>query len=137
LKKNKNWNDMKKILCVLLLMTFSCYLFSQETGKPVIEFETLVYDFGIINKGEKAECVFTFQNSGKLPLIITEVKASCGCTVPTWTKEPVKPGTKGSVNVKYNTNTVGVFSKTITVNSNDNVRRTVTLTIKGEVKKKN
>ncbi|HNX08003.1 MAG TPA: DUF1573 domain-containing protein [Bacteroidales bacterium] len=127
---------MKKIIFFYFLMVFSFPLFSQDVNKPVIVFDTVVYDFGTIYKGDNAECVFNFQNNGKLPLIITEVKASCGCTVPTWTKEPVKPGARGSVKVKYNTNTVGVFSKTITVNSNDNAHRTVTLTIKGDVKKK-
>lgn len=127
---------MKKIIFILFLLTYSSQLWCQE-NKSVIVFDTLVYDFGQIVKGSNAECDFTFQNKGKLPLIITEVKASCGCTVPIWTKEPVKPGGSGSVKVKYNTNTVGVFSKTIVVNTNDNANRQVTLTLKGEVKKKN
>lgn len=128
---------MKKLLLLFCILACSSLLWAQDASKPIIVFDTLVYDFGILNKGDKAECVFNFHNKGKQPLILTEVKASCGCTAPSWTKEPVKPGGAGIVKVLYNTNTVGVFSKTITVNSNDNANRTVTLTIKGEVKKKN
>lgn len=127
---------MKKIIFVSFLILYSLNLYCQETNKPTIVFDSLVYDFGELTKGENAECVFIFQNKGNLPLIITEVKAACGCTVPTWTKEPVKPGSSGSVKVKYNTNTVGVFNKTIVVNTNDNANRSITISIKGEVKKK-
>ena len=104
-------------------------------NKQSIVFDTLVYDFGQIVKGANAECVFLFHNKGSAPLILTNVKASCGCTVPTWTKEPVLPNNSGTVKVKYNTNAVGAFHKTITVYTNDN-NSSVTLTIKGEVKKK-
>lgn len=121
----------KTILLFGLLFYFSC-AFAQDSNTGSIAFEKLVYDFGQIEKGSDAECTFVFHNRGKLPLIVTEVKASCGCTVPVWTKEPVKPGGTGNVKVKYNTGTPGVFNKSITVYTNDK-NNSVILTIKGEV----
>lgn len=109
--------------------------FCQELNKAVIAFDTTTFNFGQINKGDNAECTFTFRNAGKVPLIISEVKASCGCTVPVWTKEPVKYQGIGYVKVRYNTSTTGVFNKTITVYSNGS-NQAITLTLKGEVKKK-
>lgn len=104
-----------------------------NTDGPKIEFAEQEHDYGTIQKGGDGNCEFTFTNNGNEPLILSNVKASCGCTVPTWTKEPVMPGKNGTIKVRYNTNNVGGINKTITVTSNavDNPR--IVLKIKGQV----
>lgn len=95
------------------------------------EFET--YDFGDINEGDDASVDFVFTNSGADKLIITDVKASCGCTTPFWSKEPVLPGEKGQITAKYNTQgRPGTFNKAITITSNAN-EETKRIFIKGNV----
>jgi len=76
---------------------------AQEVSKfPKMSFEEEVYDFGTITAGETVEHEFTFENTGDAPLVISNAKASCGCTVPNWTKEPVQPGETGNMLVKFN-----------------------------------
>lgn len=98
-----------------------------------ITFDKEVNDFGIVPQGTPASYTFYLKNTGKEPLIITNAQASCGCTTPDWTKEPIKPGQKGFVKATYNAASVGPFNKSITVTSNAK-RGNVTLYIKGEVK---
>lgn len=105
----------------------------EKKDGPQIKFERDVYDFGKIEKGQIAKYKFVFKNNGNAPLILTEVKASCGCTTPTWSKEPVLPGEKGFVEAAYNSNSGnGTFAKSITVTTNI-PDKTVVLFIKGEV----
>ncbi|MDR1667661.1 MAG: DUF1573 domain-containing protein [Bacteroidales bacterium] len=105
----------------------------ENPNAPEIQFEELVHDFETIEFKGKAEVDFVFTNVGKEPLTITQCSASCGCTAPTWTKEPVKPGEKGVVKVVYkNTNYASSFNKTVTVISNAKTNKVV-LTIKGTV----
>lgn len=86
---------------------------------PVITFEDNEYDFGTIKQGEVVEHVFTFTNTGKSPLIIENASASCGCTVPEPPKEPIAPGEKSSVNVKFNsTGKMGQQHPTVTIRAN-------------------
>ena len=108
---------------------------TQETPKngPKITFNELEHNYGTIQKGGDGNCEFTFTNDGNEPLILTGVRASCGCTTPTWTKEPVMPGKTGTIKVRYNTNNVGSFTKTITVTSNAVNATRSTLKIKGKV----
>ncbi|MHB8136100.1 MAG: DUF1573 domain-containing protein, partial [Anaerolineaceae bacterium] len=97
-----------------------------------IVFEKIVHDYGTIAQGADGNCEFKFTNTAKTPLILSNVKASCGCTVPEWPKEPIAPGKSSSIKVKYNTATVGAFNKSITVSSNA-LNGTVMLQIKGNV----
>ncbi|PWJ36102.1 DUF1573 domain-containing protein [Sediminitomix flava] len=84
-----------------------------------IKWDELVYDFGEVNEGDEVKHVYTFKNNGEVPLIISRVKASCGCTTPTYTKAPVAPGESGEINVKFNSkNRAGKQVKTITVYAN-------------------
>lgn len=89
-------------------------------GTPKITFKERSHDFGTIKEGEVVETIFEFSNTGDAPLIISKIKASCGCTVPSnWSKEPIQPGEESSFSVKFNsTNKPNRQSKTITVNSN-------------------
>ena len=101
----------------------------------VIKFDKKVIDYGTIEFKANSDREFTFTNTGKEPLILSSVRASCGCTTPSWTREPVAPGATGTIKVKYDTGRVGNFSKTITVKSNAS-NGTVTLKIQGKVKPK-
>jgi hypothetical protein len=122
---------MKKYSLLLVCLTFTLLAMSQ---KPVITYEKNAHDFGKVNEEDgKITYVFDFKNAGATPLVINRVQASCGCTTPTWTKEPIEPGKKGSITVTYNpSGRPGPFTKTITVYSNASEEQTI-LTIKGEV----
>ena len=86
---------------------------------PQFEFEELNYDFGTITEGEVVEHTFTFTNTGEAPLVIQSTSASCGCTTPSYSREPVAPGETGEVQVKFNSqNRPGVQNKTITITAN-------------------
>ncbi len=128
---------MKKtflLICVILLG--SCGLFAQAPAQPAtqdsIVFVKIINDYGTIEQGSDGDCEFKFTNKGKSPILLTNVAASCGCTVPEWPKEPILPGKSSSIKVKYNTNNQGNFHKSITVNSNA-INNTVILQIKGNV----
>jgi hypothetical protein len=127
---------MKKlvlIFAVLSALTVKSYAQQQVADTTlVIQFETMVHDYGTIVKGADGSCEFVFKNLGKSPLILNNVQASCGCTVPDWTREPVQPGKTGVIKVKYNTMIVSAFNKSITVMSNAK-NSPVILSIKGVV----
>lgn len=122
---------MKKYSILLVCLVFSFVAMAQ---KPVINFEVKTHEFGKINeKDGPVTYVFEFVNKGDAPLVVSRVQASCGCTTPTWTKEPVESGKKGVVTVTYNpAGRPGMFTKTITIYSNDTKEQAV-LIIKGEV----
>lgn len=112
-------------------LIFACYV-AKGQGKLILEKET--HDFGLIAEGTEASYVFRVKNVGKDPVILTGVQASCGCTTPTWTKEPILPGKIGMIKAVYNsTGRPGPFYKSITVTSNNSEEPTHTLYIKGEV----
>ncbi|KAB1156245.1 DUF1573 domain-containing protein [Flavobacterium luteum] len=96
-------------------------------------FENETIDYGTIAHNADGNREFVFTNNGSKPLIITNTQGSCGCTVPTTPKEPIAPGAKGKIGVKYATDRVGAFTKTVTVTSNAEGQATKTLTIKGTV----
>jgi hypothetical protein len=98
-----------------------------------IRFEQMEHQYGVIQKGGNGDCQFVFWNDGNEPLILQNVKASCGCTTPSYTQKPVMPGQSGVIKVHYNTNNVGGFSKTVTVTSNAVNNQRVVLRIKGTV----
>ena len=104
----------------------------QSPSQDSIIFDKLEHDYGTIEKGGDGNCVFTFTNQGQKPLLLSNVRASCGCTVPQWPREPIAPGEQGEIKVKYNTNIAGTFNKSITVNSNA-ANSIVRLRIKGQV----
>ena len=130
---------MKKIAVVL----FVGLLFQGVQGQtkeeilkdftgPVFEFENEVIDYGEIAANSDGNRVFKFKNIGKSPLIISQVKGSCGCTVPTKPEKPIMPGETGEIKVKYATNRIGPFSKTVTITSNAYEENKV-IRIKGRV----
>ena len=123
---------MKHLITILCISLISFSVNAQEKVAK-IEFKTDVIDYGTIEKGADGVRVFEFTNTGEAPLIITKVKSSCGCTIPSWPKEPILPGKTGKIEVKYDTNRVMPIRKTITVTSNATGSPTVALKIKGLV----
>lgn len=121
---------MRKFLTFLLVATFGLVSYAQEAE---ITFKAEEIDYGKVKAGSDGVRVFEFTNTGKAPLVITNVSSSCGCTVPSWTKEPVAPGEKGKIEVKYDTNRMGPISKTVQVTSNAKQNPVKSLRIKGEV----
>lgn len=105
------------ILLGLFALTTNAQQIS-SAGNDSIKFDKLVHDYGTVEKGSDGSSTFSFINKGNKPLIITNVRASCGCTVPEWPKQPIAPGLGAEIKVKYNTNIAGNFNKTITVVSN-------------------
>jgi hypothetical protein len=127
---------MKKLFTIITMM-FLAALTIQAQDKPAtpqdsIVFAATTHDYGTIVQSSDGSCIFAFTNKGKAPIVLNDVKASCGCTVPEWTRTPVAPGEKGSIKVTYNTNNVGAFTKSITVNSNA-INSPLVLIIKGTV----
>ncbi|MEL6133787.1 MAG: DUF1573 domain-containing protein [Bacteroidota bacterium] len=112
----------------VLFLGFGLMAFAQK-----IQFEKTTHEFGEMDKGDKAEYTFSFTNASEEPIKLSRVRASCGCTTPKWTTEEVKPGDEGEISVKYNTNRIGAFTKTVTV-TYDSVEKPVILYIKGNVK---
>jgi hypothetical protein len=99
----------------------------------VISFKEYLHDFGKVTEGEKVACIFTFENTGKGPLIISSVTTSCGCTVPKYDKKPIAPGSTGIVEVVFDSSgRNGMQTKIITVTSNAS-KSVVLLRITGEI----
>lgn len=92
---------------------------AKATDFPVIEFDKKEHDFGEITSGQNVEAVFKYKNTGKAPLVITNIRSSCGCTVPKdWSREPLAPGGEGKFSVKFNGKGTNKVSKTVTVTAN-------------------
>ena len=124
---------------IALLLTFVAFAGSKTWAQPVlekgakIEFAKEVHDYGTINNGADGVCVFEFTNTGNEPLILANVKGSCQCTVPEWPKEPIAPGEKAKITVKYNTKNPGPINKSVTITSNAINEPTKVIRIKGNV----
>lgn len=150
---------MKRLLVLLVLMTgIASFTYAQSTKKtadvkevktatmdnqkmpvnvkgPKMVFEKETVDYGTIEQGSDPYRMFTFVNEGTEPLVISNARGSCGCTVPTYPKEPIMPGATAEIKVRYDTNRVGPFTKRVTLTTNEG-ENTRTLTIKGVVEKK-
>lgn len=88
-------------------------------GSPAMEFEQTEYQFGEITQGDKVEYTFKFKNTGTAPLLVTNARASCGCTVPEWPKEPIAPGASGQIDVVFNSRgKSGNQNKAVTITTN-------------------
>lgn len=131
---------MKKLIALFVaIVSIYSVTFAQDTAKvtnpnaPKIKFKDESHDFGTVVEGPSITYDFKFKNVGMEPLILSSVRASCGCTVPTWPKEPILPGKESVISATYNTQgRPGSFTKTITVESNATEASKVVM-IKGEV----
>lgn len=143
---------MKKLSLLLLLALGFCLTMTAQTDSdpatenvvelvngPNMVFEKTIVDYGTIDKGSDPYRMFKFTNAGTEPLIIKHAKGSCGCTVPEYAKAPIGPNEASEIKVRYDTNRVGPFTKTVTITTNElddegnNVKRV--LQIKGTVTK--
>lgn len=136
---------MKFLLKFSLIVLFACTVTAQNNSETalalntnsnagVFEFQTETIDYGTINQNSNGNRTFVFKNNGNSPIIISKTKGSCGCTVATAPTKPIMPGETAEINVKYATNRVGSFSKTITLTSNAS-EKIKTIKIKGTVLK--
>lgn len=131
---------MKKLFITLIsVFAITGYAMSQQApaaaddkNAPEITFVATTHDFGTIPYDGDGTYNFEFKNTGNEPLVLSEVRSSCGCTTPEWPREPIKKGQKAIIKVKYNTKSIGPFTKNVYVTSNAKTSR-VTLTIKGTV----
>lgn len=126
-----------RLLSVLLLtgfMVFSFNVASAQVGQPdnQVKFEVTKVEFGEIPQGKPVQAEFTFENIGDDPIIILDVQKSCGCTTPSYSKEPIMPGEKSTIIAEYNAKSVGAFNKNITVQMNTE-NENYMLFLKGEV----
>jgi len=123
-----------KNLMLLLVMTVGSFTISNaQVAGAKLDFDKLEHDYGTIDQGGNGSAEFRFTNTGTEPLIISNAKGSCGCTVPEWPKEPIAPGASSSIKVKYDTKRVGPISKTVTITSNAIDNPSALLKIKGTV----
>ena len=117
---------MKRTLNSVILLVVSLSFFNAasvdfddfDIKVAVIKFKTEIVDYGTITQNSNGIRLFTFTNTGDAPLLITNVKTSCGCTVPGFSKAAILPGETGELNIKYDTKRLGPFTKTVTVISN-------------------
>jgi hypothetical protein len=118
----------------LSFLLVSFFLFQAVSfAQPTISFEKTIYDYGIVEYDGNGNCEFKFKNTGDQPLIINDVKSSCGCLVPSYPKEPIKPGNSNVIKARYDTKRLGVFEKTLTGTCNDPKMPQFVLKIKGKV----
>jgi hypothetical protein len=139
---------MKKSMFVFALFSLISFQFvSAQTEQPVqqpaveeptsiIRFDQMTYDFGSIEQGKPVTGNFVFYNDSKVPLVISDVRKSCGCTNVSFPKEPVMPGKSGTVSATYNAAAMGNFMKSVTVMANTKEKAHV-LYIKGQVLQQN
>jgi hypothetical protein len=120
---------MKTLLACLTFVAFFAFSsYAQE-----IKFDALDVNYGNIERGADGVRNFKFTNTGKAPLIISDAKGSCGCTVPTYPKEPIMPGESAEIKVKYDTNRIGAFTKYVTLTTNATNETSTKLKIHGTI----
>ena len=131
---------MKRTLNPLILLVLAFSFFNAAPTKidkfdskvAVIKFKTEIIDYGTVLQNSDGQRIFTFTNTGDAPLLITKVKTSCGCTVPSYSKAPILPGETGELKIKYDTKRLGTFTKTVVVTSNSEGGNKI-LKIKGNI----
>ena len=116
----------------LFLLLFSISIYAQQSS-PEIEFETTTIDYGVIQNGSDGKRDFSFKNTGTANLIITNIRSSCGCTIPKKPEAPIAPGEVSKIIVSYDTKRIGPFKKTITVSTNQKNSPDIALKIEGTV----
>lgn len=121
---------MKHLFSLSFLFVLSISL---SFAQGAFSFEETEYNFGDIKEGDLAEHIFTFKNTGNAPIVIDQVRASCGCTTPEWSREPIMPGETSSIKAVFNSKgRPGNVYKTITITSNA-TETTTTLKLRGQV----
>ncbi len=124
------FNTMKTIFS--LFVALFVFVSVGHAQKGVAKFSKETHDFGKVEQGKPVTYKFEFKNTGTDPLVISDAQASCGCTKPTFSREPIMPGQTGTVSATFNAASAGPFNKSVTVTTNAEVAQTV-LILKGEV----
>lgn len=122
---------IKKPLLFLLFFCLTAYV-NNLYAQGKLQFEKETHDFGTIAQGTPVSVEFKFKNTGDQPLVLSNVQASCGCTTPEWSKDPVLPGKTAVIKAGYNAAAMGAFNKSITITSNA-ANSTQVIFIKGTV----
>lgn len=124
-----------QIIVILIASIDSVTLMSQtdRIDGPIAVFDIVSYDFGNVLQGKESEAVFKLTNKGDTPLIIEDIKVSCGCTLVEWTKDPILPEQTSEIIVKYNTKIIGAIKRSIVVNTNDRENDRILLMLTGNV----
>lgn len=123
---------MNKFISFVLVVIFCSCAATSTRNDATIGFNQTEFNFGKLQFKNEVECVFEFHNTGTSPLIIYDVKPSCGCTAADWTKKPLKSGNSGEITIKYDSAFPGMFNKEVIVFFNGQ-ESPVTLRIKGQV----
>ena len=134
--RHENHQTMKiKILLSYLpiLLAVMCFAFTNTNPSAKVKIDKMEHDFGVIEQGVPKTATFTLTNEADVPMILTKVKGSCGCTATAYDKEPIAPGAKTEIEATYNAKSVGNFTKTVTVSTNLD-DKPIVLTIRGNVK---
>ncbi|MDB5284515.1 MAG: hypothetical protein JWO06_3590 [Bacteroidota bacterium] len=122
---------MKKLFAPFVLLAFF-FTASAQSDSAEITFAKTSHDFGTLKKNGPTTVKFEFQNTGKAPLVISEVQRTCGCTTPHFPDQAINPGAKNFVEVHFDSTRIGAFTKTVYVHSNAK-NNNVPLTIKGTI----
>ena len=120
---------MKNLLAAIALFVGTATFASAQQ----IQVKNTTVDYGNVEKGSNGERLVEFTNAGNAPLLIENAQGSCGCTVPSYPKEPIMPGETKSISIKYDTQRVGPFTKNVTLKTNSLDGKDVVITIKGTV----
>lgn len=132
LLQSKTYNTLKKYLSILIIVLYCACSINGNHDNTTISFNKEKHDFGKIPYEKEVVCAFDFYNTGKSLLIVYDAKPSCGCTVPEWTTEPILPGEKGQLKIKYDAAFSGAFHKTVDFYYNG-PNSPIKLEIQGEV----
>lgn len=130
---------MKTSISIIFTIAFSVMLskgsFAQNEKKQMVSFDKTSHSFGLIIEGEKVSTTFTLTNKGEKPISIIKASSTCGCTIPSYSKDPIQQGKKGTVELKFNSKgRVGAFAKSAIVKFSDGTQQVLKIT--GEVYKK-
>lgn len=129
---------MKKLLFICLFAVAAFGYVNAQTATdeakegPQMTFESMILDYGEIDQGSDPLRIAPFTNTGTEPLVISNARGSCGCTVPEWPKEPIMPGESSEIKVRYDTKRVGPINKTVKISTNDPAGTHV-LQVKGKI----
>ncbi len=110
-----------------------CFAFTNSNPTSKVKIDKMEHDFGVIAQGTPKTATFILTNEADVPMILTKVKGSCGCTATAYDKEPIAPGETTEIEATYNAKSIGKFTKTVTVNTNLE-DKPIVLTIRGSVK---
>jgi hypothetical protein len=123
---------MKNLVFASLVFLMTALALSAQTG-PIMKFDSDEVNYGEITQNADPLKVWTFTNVGDEPLIIKNAKGSCGCTVPSWPKEPIMPGESAAIEIRYDTKRLGSINKVVTLTTNEKSEENRRIKVKGKV----